>query len=101
MIDAGDGTKLLWRMYDFNTECPVDLEVYFMDKTLTVTDLDKNGVAEVWMMYKNGCHGDVSPVPTKIIMYEGTKKYALRGNSRVKFSEKEFLGGDYSVDEAF
>src|SRR5438045_6272198 len=74
---------------------------YFVDKAFAVTDLDKNGVAEVWVMYKNSCHGDVSPVTTKIIMYEGTKKYALRGESRVKVSATDYEGGSYILDDNF
>jgi len=97
----GDSSKLLWKVYDFNKECPVDLDLYFINKTFAVTDLDKNGIAEVWIMYKNYCHGDVSPVPTKIIMYEGNTKYALRGESRVQVSENEFIGGNYTLDDNF
>jgi hypothetical protein len=93
--------KLIWRIYDFNKGCDLDLDFYFIDKTFAVTDLDKNGIAEVWVMYKNYCHGDVSPVPTKIIMYEGTKKYALRGESRVQVSATDYVGGTYALDENF
>lgn len=92
----GDSPKLFWKVYDFNKECPVDLDLYFIDKTFAVTDLDKNGIAEVWIMYKNYCHGDVSPVPTKIIMYEGNTKYALRGESKVND-----MGGNYTLDDNF
>ena len=100
-LTKGDSTKLVWRIYDFISECPVDLDLYFIDKTFAVTDLDKNGIAEVWVMYRNSCHGDVSPVPTKIIMYEGNKKYALRGTSKVKVSATAYMGGEFSLDENF
>ena len=96
-----DSTKLLWKLYDYNKGCDLDLDFYFIDRTFAVTDLDKNGIAEVWIMYKNSCHGDVSPVPTKIIMYEGSKKYALRGETKVQVSAKDFVGGSYSLDENF
>ena len=52
-------------------------------------------------MYQNCCHGDVSPVPTKLIMYEGLKKHALRGESKVKISENEYVGGTYTLDYNF
>lgn len=101
-VVKNDSTKLVWKMYDFNDGCPVDLNVYFVDKTFAITDLDRNGLAEVWVMYKNGCHGDVSPQPTKIIMYEGNKKYALRGESKIKYpDEKDSYGGTYKLDENF
>lgn len=96
-----DSLHLTWRLYDYNKECPLDLALYFLNNTFAITDLDKNAIAEVWMMYKNYCTGDVSPSPTKIIMYEGTKKYALRGESKVKFSATEFVGGNFVLDENF
>ena len=93
--------KSIWKIYDYNKGCDLDLDFYFIDSTFAVTDLDKNGIAEVWIMYKNSCHGDVSPVPTKIIMYEGNKKYALRGETRVQVSETDYVGGNYSIDGNF
>jgi hypothetical protein len=94
-----DSTKLISRVYDYNKGCDLDLDFYFVDKAFAVTDLDKNGLAEIWVMYKNSCHGDVSPVPIKIIMYEGTRKYALRGESRVKVSATEYVGGNFTLDD--
>ncbi len=34
---------------------PVDLDLYFIDYAFAVTDLDKNGIAEVCIMCKNSC----------------------------------------------
>lgn len=96
-----DSLKLLWRIYDYNKECPFDVSVEFIGKAFNITDLDKNGVAEVWAMYRNYCASDVSPAPTKIIMYEGAKKYAVRGEDKVQVSEKDFAGGQYTLDENF
>jgi hypothetical protein len=100
-VVKNDSTKLSWRIYDYNKGCNLDLNFYFIDKAFAVTDLDKNGLAEIWVMYKNSCHGDVSPVPTKIIMYEGNKKYALRGESKVQVSATDFVGGTYTLDDNF
>ena len=46
------------------------------------TDLDKDGTSEVWLPYALGCLSDPGQHPMKIIMYEGTQKYAMRGLSR-------------------
>jgi hypothetical protein len=100
-VIKNDSAKLIWKIYDYNKGCDLDLDFYFIDKAFAVTDLDKNGIAEVWVIYKNSCHGDVSPVPTKIIMYEANKKYTLRGESRVQVSAKDYVGGNYIVDENF
>jgi hypothetical protein len=96
-----DNYKLTWTVYDFEKDCPVDIRANFVRKTFAVTDLDNNGKAEVWLMYRTACHGDVSPSNMKIIMYEGEKKYAMRGENKVKLSEKETYGGKYTFDQFF
>ena len=98
---SSDSTTRTWRIYDYVKECPVDMFLNFVDKTFTVTDLNKDGKAEVWVMYKVSCQGDVSPVPMKIIMYQDNKKFSVRGTTRVKVSATDYMGGAYSFDEAF
>lgn len=93
--------KLAWKVYDYISDCPVDIEVSFIKNTFQVTDLDHDNTAEVWMMYHKVCHGDVSPYEMKIIMYEGNQKYAMRGENKIQVSETEFIGGDYKLDNAF
>jgi hypothetical protein len=90
-----------WIVYDFEEPCPFDLEVGFLKNTLQLTDLDQNGIAEIWLGYKLSCRSDVSPAQMKIIMYEGQKKYAMRGKTKVNLSETETLGGEYKFDNAF
>lgn len=91
----------IWKMYDFVADCPVDIETEFYPQFPIVTDLNKNGIAEVWIMYKVGCHGDVSPVTLKLMMYEGNKKYAMRGENKIKFGVNEYIGGAYKFDKNF
>lgn len=98
---VNDKHILSWRVHDFVKECPVDLNADYIPNTFAVTDLNKDGKAEVWLMYKIVCHGDVSPSNMKIIMYEGNKKYAVRGTNKVKVSDKEYDGGEYTFDDAF
>lgn len=90
-----------WMVYDFEEPCPFDLDVKFLKNTLQITDLDQNGIAEIWLTYKLTCRSDVSPAQMKIIMYEGQKKYAMRGKTKVKLSEFETLGGEFKFDNAF
>lgn len=98
---SGDNIKQTWRVYDYVKECPVDMFLNFVDKTFAVTDLNKDGNAEVWIMYKVSCQGDASPIPMKIIMYQDNRKFAVRGTTRVKVSATDFMGGEYFFDEAF
>lgn len=95
-----------WRVYDYISDCPVDIVASFVKNTFQVTDLDHNGLAEVWMMYKTICHGDVSPSEMKIIMYESNQKYAARGESKVAVGiddngKQQFIGGKYQLDPNF
>jgi hypothetical protein len=99
-INAGKQT-LTWQMHDFVRDCPVDITANYIPKTFAVTDLDNNGVAEVWIMYRTMCRGDVSPANMKVIMYEGNKKYAIRGTARIKQSAKSYDGGGYTLDPEF
>jgi len=96
-----DSIKQTWKVYDFIQDCIVDIEASFVKNTFRVTDLNKDGVAEIWLMYKTACHGDISPCDMKIIMYQGQQKYAMRGQNKVQVSENEFYGGDYKFDKAF
>ena len=100
ILQDGNWTQQ-WKVYDFTTECPVDIEANFIKNTFAVTDLDKNGKAEVWLMYITGCHGDPSPSTMKVILYESAKKYAMRGSNKMRVGETEYEGGQYTFDEAF
>ena len=95
---SGDSIKQTWKVYDYVKKCTVDMFLDFIDKTFAVTDLNKDGKAEVWIMYKISCQGDVSPIPMKIIMYQDNKKFAVRGTTKVS---AEHMGGEFTFDEAF
>ena len=96
-----NNSQQIWKMYDFVADCPVDIEAEFYPQFPIITDLNKNGIAEVWIMYKVGCHGDVSPVTLKLMMYEGNKKYAMRGENKIQFGANEYIGGEYKFDKTF
>lgn len=100
-IVKNDSAVQIWRIYDFISDCPVDIEAKFIKNTFQVTDLNRDGVSEIWIMYKTVCHGDISPCNMKIIMYHGQQKYAIRGQNKVQISENEFYGGDYQFDKGF
>lgn len=96
-----DSTKMTWKISDYVKECDVDIFLYFIDKAFAVTDLNNDGKAEIWIMYKVSCQGDVSPIPMKIIMYQDGKKFAVRGTTKVQVSGTEYMGGEFSFDDAF
>lgn len=98
--------RKMWRIYDFISDCPVDLGAEFIPNSFQVTDLDNDGIAEIWVVYKKVCHGDVSPWDLKIIMYEGKEKYAIRGQTKVfvgtnENGKNQYGGGEYTYDPSF
>lgn len=96
---------LVWEAKDFVDDCEFDLTVAFVDASIAITDLDGDGRAEISFLYQLACRSDVSPLTLKLLMYEGTTKYALRGQSRVKVGEENGKdleeGGSHEVDPAF
>ena len=93
---------LVWQIIDFTRLCDLDgFEATFITEGLTFTDLDNNGIAEIWVPYVLSCRGDIGPMTMKIIMYEGAQKYAVRGETRARVFENEYAGGEYTLDDAF
>jgi len=90
-----------WKVYDFIRECPVQIELNFINKTFNVTDLNNDGVGEIWLMYKTVCHGDVSPSHMKVIMYQDQQKYEMSGQNKITMADNKVYGGDYKFDKAF
>jgi len=78
--------------------CPVDLTNRFLPAATTVTDLDDDGVGELTFVYLTGCRGDVSPVAMKLILLEGSAKFAIRGTTRVDVGGGTFEGGTAKPD---
>jgi hypothetical protein len=99
-IVNGEETRLLWRLNDLVKDCPVDITLNFIPKSLTITDLDNNGIAENTLIYKMSCKGDVSPDDMKLIMHEAETKYAIRGMMLLETPEGKF-GNDMKVDPSF
>ena len=95
------GKKTVWSAKDFNKDCEFDRTFEVVEGSVQLTDLDDDGEPEISFIYRVGCRSDVSPITVKLLMYEGATKYALRGGSRERVGENEFMGGDFTPDPAF
>lgn len=93
--------EVLWDSYDFVKDCPFDITLEFIDSSLTVTDLDGDGISETSFMYKLSCRSDVSPDELKLIMHEGKDKYAIRGEMILKINDEEPTPGRMNIDVSF
>lgn len=73
--------KLQWKLYDKSLKCPMDAMAIFIDKSIEITDLNKNQTPEIWTMYRTACRGEISPSNLYLFMYEGSNKYMIEGES--------------------
>ena len=95
---AGKATRV-WKLEDHERGCAYDLMAEFVPGSVTITDLDADGEAEVTFQYTLQCTSDVSPATRKLILREGKDKYAIRGTNRSPYFEPEFVTRE--ADPAF
>lgn len=93
----GQHAEETWRIQDEN-DCPeLDSESLFYTRHITFTDLNHDGILEVSVPYKMFCGGGIDPATLKIIMREDSRKYAIRGSTRIVMAGGS-AGGDYTLD---
>lgn len=101
-LRRGDGWELLWRTTDFQRDCVFDLFAGFVPSSVSVTDVDADGLAEATFLYTLACRSDVSPATRKLIMHEGATKYAIRGTTDVsRMVGAEYGRGTREIDPSF
>ncbi len=89
-----------WSVVDF-VDCPgLDSVADFYLSSVGVSDLNGDGVAEVTIPYHTFCGGGVDSHTVKIILRDGEKKFAVRGESRVSIPGEEPFGGEHIYDKA-
>lgn len=91
---------ILRKIYDFEEKCEFDLTLEFLEKSIGITDLDKNNLGEITFAYQKTCRSDVSPLVLKLLILENGEKYILRGTTIVD-TGSEKIGGDKKIDASF
>ena len=102
-FNEGDGGPVkVWQMNDGVEDCALDKLASFSGWSPAVTDLDGNGLAEIWTSHVLMCRGDVGSADLTIVMHEGRKRHAMRGQTldMVPWSGN-FVDDDGRMDQAF
>lgn len=97
IMDGNSGEEL-WKIQDFVKDCEFDIRLDYVPESLSITDLDDDGIGESTFLYNMSCKSDVSPDDLKLMMHENENKYALRGYTYISSVD---AGGDYKVDASF
>lgn len=100
-IKTSDSTlKEIWKISEVIDDCAFDVRCNFFNNSLTVTDLDNDGLAEVGFAFAKGCKLGTGPDEKKLVFYEGKDLYLIKGTTTViKGTQK--LGGDKEVERKF
>ena len=99
-LKKGNDWEEIWKVYDQEFECINDPVAQIVRGALSITDLNGDGVAEIWMMYLKSCHGDVSPDNMFLRMYDDEEVYTATGTTKLK-TTFGIMGGDYTLDNNF
>ncbi|THU41660.1 hypothetical protein FAM09_06055 [Niastella caeni] len=100
-IKTADSTyKEVWKINEVVEECAFEVRCDFFSNSLTITDLDGDGIAEVGFAFAKGCRSAWGPEEKKLVFYEGKDLYLIKGTTTVvKGNEKQ--GGDKQVEKKF
>ncbi|HDS1697476.1 MULTISPECIES: M949_RS01915 family surface polysaccharide biosynthesis protein [Pseudomonas] len=89
-----DTFRARWQI-EQETTCPgLDLDVDFYNDVSDVSDLNKNGVAEVTLASHAFCGGGIDPHDIDIEMREGQASYTITGQSLISPAGEEPVGGE-------
>jgi hypothetical protein len=100
-VRTGDSTlKEVWTLNEVVYDCAFEVRCEFFEHSLTVTDLDSDGTAEVGFVYAYGCKGNHDPDNKKLVLTEGKDQYEITGSTLV-IRNQERLGGKKEVAKAF
>lgn len=89
-----DAFKPRWQI-EQETTCPgLDLDVDFYADVSDVTDLDKDGTAEVTVASHAFCGGGIDPHDIAIEMREGQSVYTITGQSLITPAGEDPVGGE-------
>jgi len=100
-VRNGDSTlKEVWTLNEVVYDCAFEVRCEFFDNSLSITDLDGDGVAEVSFVYAYGCKGSLDPDNKKLVLTEGKEEYKIKGKTLV-IRNQEKQGGDKDVEKNF
>lgn len=90
-----------WKIEQETTCAGLDLDVDFYTDVSDVTDLNKDGVAEVTVASHAYCGGGIDPQDIAIELREGQAIYSITGQSLISPAGEEPFGGERENSASF
>jgi len=75
---------LLWGDLFVESVCPMHVELDFIPNSISITDLDNNGITETTLVYKNVCRSDVSLADFVVQIHTSKSSFCLRGYTLIR-----------------
>lgn len=97
---ADNSLKEIWKISEVVDDCAFDVKCDFYSNSLSVTDLDNDGTAEVGFALVKGCRLELAPDEKKLVLYEGKDLYTITGTTSVAKGAQK-LGGDKKIEKKF
>ncbi len=85
-IQDGNDYPKKWDRTTAVLNCPFDITAKFIPGSTTITDLDKDSIAEFKLQWMTACRSDVSPAEMVLLMTEKGTTYDLTGSSWIAYS---------------
>jgi hypothetical protein len=95
-----DSFKEIWKISEVVEECAFEVKCDFFSNSLSITDLDNDGIAEVGFVLAKGCKAEAGPEEKKLVFYEGKELFTIKGTTTV-VNGTEKLGGEKVVEKRF
>jgi hypothetical protein len=88
----------VWRVYDMEFECFHYPVAEFVKGAFSITDLNNDGIAEIWMIYVKSCLGGVDPANMYLRMYNDENIFTMTGETKIIFTDGYSIGGEYEIE---
>ncbi len=99
-VSEGGNYRLLYEINEVESDCSFENRAAFSTSLLAVTDLDKNGIAEIIVVYRLGCSSELSPDPLRLVLTENGNQHKITGSTIADYAEWKD-GGETHLDPSF
>jgi|GEM_PF-6640556 len=96
--------KQVQEYHDQILECPFSTELYPIKKSILITDLNQDRIAEFWIAYYKSCSGETNKLRPKniiVLLLKRNKQYILQGKTAITEHEEFESEGSYELSENF